>query len=446
MSKWLAAIAACIPLAVHSADPPAGVVGKDGWLFYRYELIDPSLAADSRTTVQLIARLASVLARNDIALLVTLVPVKMRIYASHLPDDFKLTPYMNRQYDELADLFRARKVKFADLNGPFLASPKRDGDTPLFLRLDTHWSPVGALAAAEAIKSAIDADPALKSIVDAVPARKATLTWSPQQKPLPVNDLVPQLPKGAPSFPPETVLSFTVEREKIPTGLLDDAAGPRITLVGSSYSSDWTLFPDALRYALQRDVLSISVPANRGSWAGIESYLRDESFQGQPPKLIVWEWPERDMHAPPDFRYREARYRIDNTEWLLRAAAWATFRCDAASATVKSMTGKLATPGASTDSDFVEISFSRPLDKLEYFSAQVLTDGSARVRIEATGPGAKPRTFDVESVDAAEAHVLKTPLFSGGKGYDKVRLYPGKTHRFSVAQARVCRQMEGLLE
>ena len=446
MSKWLAALAACIPFAVAAADPPPGVVGKDGWLFYRYELIDPSLAADSRTTVQLISRLAKVLARSDVALLVTLVPVKMRVYSGHLPDDFKLTPYMSRQYDELADLFRARKVAFADLNGPFLASPKRESDTPLFLRLDTHWSPTGALAAAEAIKAAIDADPALKAIVDSVPVHKATLAWSEQKTKLPVNDLVPQLPKGAPSFAPETVLSFIVEREKVPTGLLDDAAGPRITLVGSSYSSDWTLFPDALRYALQRDMLSISVPANRGSWVGMESYLRDESFQAQPPKLIVWEWPERDMHAPPDFKYREARYRIDNTEWLLRAAAWATFKCDAANVSVKSTSGKLATPGASTDGDFVEVAFSRPLDKLEYFSAQVLTDGSARVRVEATGPGAKARTFEVESVDAAEPHVFKTPLFSGGKGYDKVRLYPGKTHRFSVGEARVCRQMEGLLE
>ena len=50
----------------------------------------------------------------------------------------------------------------------------------------------------------------------------------------------------------------------------------------------------------------------------MESYLKDEAFQANPPKLLIWEMPERDMRAPPDYKYREARYVMGNAEWLKR--------------------------------------------------------------------------------------------------------------------------------
>ena len=50
----------------------------------------------------------------------------------------------------------------------------------------------------------------------------------------------------------------------------------------------------------------------------MESYLRDDAFQNKPPKLLIWEMPERDMHAPPDYKYREARYVSSNADWLKR--------------------------------------------------------------------------------------------------------------------------------
>jgi len=435
--------AALAAITAHAADPPPGVVGKNGWLFYRYEAVDGNVTADARTTLQLIARLSRVLAANDVAVMVTLVPVKMRVYAKHLPADFPISQYMKGQYQQFAQGFRAQKIPFADLDTAFLESPKRDSDTPLFLRLDTHWSPTGTMVAAEAIKAAIDADPALSPIVASIPAAKYRLREAPA-KPSPAIDLVAQLPASAPKFEREVLRTFVVDREKAAAGgLLDDAAGPAITLLGSSYSSDWTTFPSALRHALQRDVLSIAVPANQGSWVGMETYLRDDSFQKQPPKLIVWELPERDMHAPPNFKYREARYVLDNNDWLLRAAAWATPKCTPATPTLKATTGKLAKPGPSAEGDFVEIAFSRPLDRLEYVSARLTTYGSSQVRIEASGAGVTARKYELAVAGDDEAHNFKTPP---GKGYDKLRITPGKAHQFRIEDVRVCRQMEGLLD
>src|SRR5262249_19025216 len=150
-------------------------------------------------------------------------PVKMRVYSQHLPPEFKLTPYIANNYRETAKAFAAEKVRFIDLDAPFMTSPKRDSDTPLYFRLDTHWSPMGAMAAAEAIKAAIDADPALKALVGALPEVKYSIAWDEQPKPNPANDLVPQLPKGSPAFGLEPTIAFRVTREKAPEGGLLDA-------------------------------------------------------------------------------------------------------------------------------------------------------------------------------------------------------------------------------
>lgn len=165
-------------------------------------------------------------------------------------------------------------------------------------------------------------------MLEAAPEEKFNMTWDKRRVNSKARDLVVQLPKGSTTFAPEQIPQFSVTRAQPAAGsLLGDGADPVITLMGSSYSHSWTRFPEALRYTLQRDILAISVGAGQGTWAGMEAYLRDDAFQTNKPKLLIWEMPERDMHAPPDYKFRDARYRSDNTEWLLRAAAWAQSRC-----------------------------------------------------------------------------------------------------------------------
>jgi len=444
--RFAAGVALAFACSVALAEQAPGIVGKDGWLFYRYEFSDPSYTADEEKSVDLIGRIAKVFARNDIGLVVTLVPVKMRIYAAHLPENFRLTPYVDARYDRLAKGLRARGVHFIDLNETFLA--KRDSEKPLFFKLDSHWSPTGAHVAAQAIRAAIDADASLKAALDAVPAEKIHLTWEAALGPSPANDLALQLPPGTPKPAPERAPFFKIDRQRKGASLLGDAAAPGVTLVGSSYSASWTLFSQALENALQREVLAISVPATQGSWVGLESYLRDDAFQTHRPKLVIWELPERDMRAPPDFKYREARYQVDNTEWLLRASAWVQASCEAATVSVKAIEGPLTkTTASASDSDYLEISFSRPLGRLEYVAARVTSDGTSRAKVEATGPGLGTRKFELPLAADGEPHELRTPLFAPpGKGYDKLRLHPGRAARFSVEDVRVCRQPDDLLK
>jgi hypothetical protein len=50
----------------------------------------------------------------------------------------------------------------------------------------------------------------------------------------------------------------------------------------------------------------------------MENYLRDSAFKTAPPKLILWELPERELRSPPNYKFRDARYISGNDEWYAR--------------------------------------------------------------------------------------------------------------------------------
>ena len=130
------------------------------------------------------------------------------------------------------------------------------------------------------------------------------------------------LPKDAQNFPYEQVLLFKSEKvQAAQAGLLNAGDNVAITVIGSSYTNKNTGYPDGLRFTLQRDILDISIPVDQGPWVGLESYFRDDAFQTNKPKLIVWEIPERELRSPPNYKYRDARYVSDNNEWFTRVSA-----------------------------------------------------------------------------------------------------------------------------
>lgn len=444
--------------AAHAAEPPTGVVGKNEWLFYNYEMSEASHAASTNVSLDLIQRFNRVLAANGVNLVVVMVPVKMRIYSEHLPDDIKINDYMASNYERMNKALLAANVKTIDLNTAFVNSPKRNSDTPLFFRLDTHWTPTGAMLAAETVKAGINSNSVLKAALDATPEEAFKLAIANRKRPSKGRDLVENLPKNALTFAPEMVAQVNVTRVQAPKeDLLGNRTPVGLTLVGSSYSMDWTGFGDALRYSLQRDILSVAVAADQGSWVGIESYLRDDAFQTKAPKMIVWEMPERDMRAPPDYKFRDARYVTNNTEWLLRASAWAQGSCKPSAVAAKLMPVGLAAnsgnlkgtklvTGPTSDSDFIEISFDKPVERLDYLSVLASTAGSKSVVLEASAPGVAARRFTMVVPGDDVAHALKAPLPSAAAGFTKLRVFPGKTNAFVFDTPQICRQPEDLLK
>ena len=445
----LAALGMALPLLAQEAP---GLVGRNDWLYYRYELTSGQDQAGITASIDLIQRISKVLQKNDVTVLVAMVPLKVRIHPENLPTSVKLTDSLQGQYGRMLKALRDGGVRVADLNTAFLKSPTRVSPMPLFFRLDTHWSATGALLGAETIGEAINADPALKALLDATPEAGYKLTWATQE-PLKKGDLITQLPKGSPPFEGEPVRYFEVD--KLPAAQpasgvsLTGNSGVGITLLGSSYTHEWTKFPGAMRHVLQRDILSISVDASQGQWTGLHSYLRDDAFQSNRPKLLIWEMPERDMAAPPQYKWRDARYSMDNTEWLMQASALAQQQCEAAPVKVKleavSLGAGQASPNAidekpGTASDFVELSFDPPLDRLHYVSARLMAGGSKTLTIEASGAGAATRKLSVPIAGDDAEHNVRTALLAKGKGFTKFRLYPGVTSRFSLKDIQVCAQ------
>jgi alginate O-acetyltransferase complex protein AlgJ len=443
--------------SAHAQDVQTSLIGKNEWLFYKPEISSAADTTATNTSLSLIQRFNKVLSANGVELAVVMVPLKMRIYAEHLPDEVKLSDYMKGNYERMLQLLRSNQVNAIDINTAFLNSPKRDSDTPLYFRLDTHWTPTGAMVAAETIKTAIDNSASLKKSLSTIPEEKYKITIAKRKRPSRGRDLVPNLPPTAPTFGPELLAQVNIDRITPATeDLLGNRQASGLALLGSSYSIDWTGFADALRYVLQRDILSLGVPADQGSWAGMETYLRDDAYQIKAPKILIWEMPERDMRAPPDYKFRPARYVSDNTEWLLRASAWVQTSCKPSNVKAKITPTGLATnpmavkgadiaTSATNEGDFIEIHFDNPIEKLDYLSARVLSNGSKTITLEAAGSGVATRRFTLTVAGDDLAHALKTPLPSNGRGFNRVRIYPGKSSGFSFGDIQVCRQPEDLL-
>jgi alginate O-acetyltransferase complex protein AlgJ len=276
---------------------------------------------DTQATVQLFQKANKLFERKGIALALVIVPSKIRIHSDQLPDDKPVDPYTAGKYDNAVKELRAGGVNVVSLNQAFLSSPHRGSDTPLFLRLDTHWSPSGAMLAAETIKATVDSAPALKAALQETPAVEYTLTYAKQKNITRARDLVRYLPKEQQTFAPEQILPFKVARAAASQAALQgtgDNVG--ITVIGSSYTNKNTGYPDAIRYVLQRELLDISIPVDQGPWVGMEAYLKDDAFKTNKPKLIIWEIPERELRSPPNAKFRDVRYVIDNNEWYVRIA------------------------------------------------------------------------------------------------------------------------------
>jgi alginate O-acetyltransferase complex protein AlgJ len=324
-NKALLALATANLFAIGAASAQDGstvVIGKNNdWLFTKYEFADQSDAGDTQATIALLEKTNKLLQSKGVALAVVIVPSKIRIHSEQLPSDKPLDSYTGNKYDGIVKSLSASGVNVVNLNSAFLASPHRNSDTPLFLRLDTHWSHTGAMLAAETIKAAIDSNPVLKTALAATPEEKFEGNWSKAKINQRARDLVRLLPPNAQSYPVEQAMQFKAVRVKeSQAGLLgDDKVG--ITVIGSSFSNKNTSYPDAIRFALQREVLDISIPVDQGPWVGMDAYLKDEAFKTRKPKLIVWEIPEREFRSPPNYKFRDPRYQIENTAWLDRISA-----------------------------------------------------------------------------------------------------------------------------
>lgn len=435
----------------------ATIVGNNDWLYFRWERIDPVNAAEVKTTTDMLQKVHRVFAENGIPVLFTLTPLKMQVYPEHLPAHFQIAPAMAGNYAQIVERLRTAGIPVVDQLTPFMATARARPEPLLFLRLDSHWTPSGALLAAQNIRDTIQKTPALRSVWESLPPVAFTLTHAPEPVVSKTTDLIPTLPRGTPPPAPEKIATFTVTRSGGgAAGELTGDAAPGITVIGSSFTHRVTQYPNALRHELQRELLDLSIPGRQGPWVGMEGYVGNAAFQLHPPRLIIWEIPERDTPNPPNSPWREAHYRRDNDEWLLQVASLIERRCPPSPVQVtigevrlpggdaRRADGGIA-PGNSQEDSYVELLFDKPLDRLDYLWADFAMKGSGRVRFEAVGGGGKVRRWSANVPEEGQAIALKSHAPEAIRGYQKIRLYPGEGSAFRLGKPKLCRHSPSLL-
>ncbi|MEM7268082.1 MAG: hypothetical protein AAF401_02385 [Pseudomonadota bacterium] len=257
------------------------IVGKDGWLFTAEEIeVHEGFDANIRASAEKIARTRDALAANGAEMLAVIVPDKADIYAHELGS-------------ERPDAVRGRLSTFlAYLNNvginrvgasEILQQEAASGE--VFMRDDTHWSPLGAKAVADAIGLAlVDHDIARTNV--------ETLSLGPAPFDGDLLAFVPTGPLRGLAGPEQRSIERFETTVASAGGLFGDAPVD-VALVGTSFSAkqDWH-FEGFLKQALSADVLNFSAEG-AGPFAPMDAFIESEDFANNPPKIVIWEIPVR---------------------------------------------------------------------------------------------------------------------------------------------------------
>lgn len=266
-------------------------VGEGGWLFSEEELAC-ARPEQQAAVVEHVGAVASRLGAAGVTLVVALVPSKARIYEDRLGQDLLgggLPPEPRGRYGALRGALRAQGLLVPDLQAPLRAA-RSEGES--FVRTDSHWSPLGARRAAEALAAALPEG--VRPALGQAPAE--LLPGVVQQH---TGDLLRFLPLPDPAaegLGPEVVAPYTLRTQGGGLGLLDEARPP-VVLVGTSFSAQaqWG-FADALRAALDAEVLEVAQEGG-DPFTPMRRWLDSPGALSPAPALVVWELPERAVAA-----------------------------------------------------------------------------------------------------------------------------------------------------
>lgn len=310
---WLALTLSVCTWAARAASPHV-IEGRDAWLFSAYDLLPPQAQAKIDQNLDLIAQAQKAFKAQGVELVVLIIPSKLELYETHWAEGQTLPPWQRTLYAHALARLRAAGGSALDLKTPLLEAARHSD--ALFFKLDTHWTPTGADQAAQALAAQWAADPKLKVLLDELPPVSSQLKWRTLKKRSPLRDLAKLAGPPYSNLPAETFAVFQFSTEAQTTQLLAAVATPGIVLAGSSFSSYWTGFADALRFHLQRDILNFIVEGDAGPWFVMKSYLESEHWRTARPKVMFWEILERVLLAGPEDTWRAPQYQMSREAWL----------------------------------------------------------------------------------------------------------------------------------
>lgn len=170
----------------------------------------------------------------------------------------------------------------------------------VFLRTDTHWTPMGAEVAAQALAEAVSR----QSLLNGDPQTFITEAGSTAPYKGDLTNFLPLDPLFSNLLPaPDNLQKRTtrpVEAEgEAGDALFADTQIP-VALVGTSYSANphWN-FLGALQQALRSDVANYAEDGH-GPLLPMLKYLQSDAFKNAAPQVVVWEFPERYLPMKND--------------------------------------------------------------------------------------------------------------------------------------------------
>jgi alginate O-acetyltransferase complex protein AlgJ len=273
---------------VFGSGGPQVAPGCDGWLFLTEELRpwpegDAALAARA----ELVAGLAARLAAQGIALRVAVVPDKARMLPAQRCG-LRYSAQAARRLGTFAGLLAAAGIAQADL-----AAALASGAEGHFYRTDTHWNQAGARRAAAAIAAlmpeGLARDTAFRTL--AAPGE----TDGPGDL-LRLMSLERVPDAWRPRADRERVETTAAEDAPEADSILDEAPVPEVVLIGSSFSVNAN-FHGALQQAMSAPVGNLA-KAGGGFAGAARDYFGSPAWRETPPRLVIWEFPERVLSQP----------------------------------------------------------------------------------------------------------------------------------------------------
>ncbi|WP_291427033.1 hypothetical protein [Deinococcus sp.] len=272
------------------------VIGQNGWLFTTEEFqTAPEDAAEIRGKLSYIREVRDELAKSGAKLVVALIPAKTRLYAGELGST-RQPAVWQPVYQEFRHGLEQAGIPAPDLEAALRKAAKPGYE--VFLHTDTHWTPFGAVVAAQTLT------PVVRKLAPELPAATYAATYAAAQKPVTARrgDLLRYVPAPDGSGPaPDQVQELTYTRADASGGGLLGGDSLAVTLVGTSYSAEtaenvWH-FGGALSRALGAEVLN-AAQAGKGPTVPMREYLKGKDRQENPPKVVIWEIPERFLRVP----------------------------------------------------------------------------------------------------------------------------------------------------
>lgn len=293
---------AAISLRLFGEGRPGVVLGRDGWLYSDEEFrVTDDSAANLAANLATIRRLHDELAARALPLLVIVVPAKARVEAGHLAER-KPAALHAGLHDHLIESLAIAGIPAVDLLGRLTQAGRSQ---PVFLRGDTHWTPFGALQAAQ--QTALIASE--RRYLDHPP--RAANPQAGESATVPYRgdlySFLPLDPWFAAWLPPLERLEAVPDAESGPApaasaDLFGSRDTPQIVLIGTSYSANpaWN-FDGALAAAFGEPVTNLAREGH-GPFEPMQQYLDGPELAAAQPRLVLWEIPERSLLMTPTTR------------------------------------------------------------------------------------------------------------------------------------------------